>query len=141
MAKRYKYNLIKKNRSYEVNEAADIVGVTPQTIRVWHERGLRYLDETRPMMIRGEDLREFVKGLAAPKNPPMALGEFRCVKCQARRMPLGMMADYLPDNDKSGRLAAICPVCDRPLNLFYQASKLPELSKVLDIVVRRMSEA
>lgn len=140
MAKRYRYNRIKINRSYEINDAAKAADVTPQTIRVWHKRGLPYLDDKRPAMIRGEDLRDFVKNLSSRKAPPLALGEFRCAKCQARRMPYGMMADYFPHNEKSGRLAAICPVCDTPLSLFYKASKLPELSKVLEIAVRQVNE-
>ncbi|MDQ3246746.1 MAG: helix-turn-helix domain-containing protein, partial [Pseudomonadota bacterium] len=51
---------VKVNRSYTVEEAAEAVGATPQTVRIWIKSGLLALEGQRPVLILGWALKDFL---------------------------------------------------------------------------------
>lgn len=140
MAKRYDIRRVKMHRCYEVSEAADVLGITTQTVRKWIKDGLFVLTAKRPKLIPGEALRKYAQDLTSPKRllPP---GQFQCLRCKTARMPLGMMADYLPTDAHRGRLVALCGVCEATCSRFAKASDLPELSQILEIVTKHVNRA
>ena len=60
MARRISAIRVKANRSYTVEEAADAVGATPQTVRNWIKRGLPAMAAQRPILIIGCALKEYL---------------------------------------------------------------------------------
>jgi len=136
MPKRFKTRGIKANKSYRIDELADVAGVSIPTVRNWLKSGMPCVDDNRPTMIMGFHALDFLITRKANLKRPMALGEFYCLRCKAPRMPLGGMADYVPSSATAGRLKAICEVCECPCNRNISASKLPEFSRVLDVEIR-----
>jgi|TARA_R100000005_G_scaffold72265_1_gene39663 hypothetical protein len=136
MAKRISSRKIKINRSYDISEAAEACNVTPQTIRAWIKSGLLVLNSQRPSIILGFILKNFVDGLSKKGKSPLELEEFNCFRCKAPRKPFGMLADYVPLSEQTGRLMALCSVCESACNRFVKAADLDDFSKVLEIVVR-----
>lgn len=112
MARRYDRRRIKIHRTYSVSEVERVLCVHPNTVRRWIKVGLRVIEEKRPILIHGADLREF---LAALRPCPSRLrpGEIYCVACRGPRRPAGEMAEYRPTGPARGALIGICPTCDR----------------------------
>ena len=136
MAKRYNLRRIKKNQAYRVAELADETGVTEQTVRRWIKAGMVTIDTQRPTYILGEAATEFLKARQVKAKRPMELYELFCMTCKKRRTPLGMLADYTPQNALGGRLSALCCVCGRECFRNVSAAQLPGLHQNLDIATR-----
>lgn len=121
MAKRYPVSRIKTHRSYEVDEAADLLGCTPQTVRHWIREGLPAITDWRPYLILGRHLKPFLEAREAARKRPLGPNEFWCVSCKtARKSALGIIEEVaLPD----GRplLKGICGNCDGTLTRFVRA--------------------
>lgn len=121
------------NMQYDVQDAAEALGVTPQTVRLWIKDGLPTLNSSRPILIMGFHLRDYIENRFKKTKHKLALGEFYCMRCRVARKPFGMMADYVPLNAQRGRLEALCGVCDARCSRLATEASLLALSKALDI--------
>jgi len=138
MAKRFSTRGISKHRCYMVEEAALIIGATPQTIRKWGNGDLPLLTSRRPHLVNGSDLIAYIKARAdRTQRPKLEIGQVRCFRCGLREKPLGEMADYIPMTPTRGRLAALCSACEGECSLFIGQTKLALYAKVLDIFYRK----
>jgi hypothetical protein len=136
MARRFRTRAIKANKVYQVDELADAAGVSIPTVRNWIKAGLQLVDKNRPMMIMGFHALDFLKARKARASRPLALGEFYCLRCKAPRMPLGAIVDYVSSSATSGRLKAICQVCECQCNRNIRARDLAGIRMVLDVATR-----
>ena len=126
MARRVSAARVKAHRSYTVEEAAERVGVTPQTVRSWVRQGLTAMTAQRPYLIFGCALKEFLARAEADRKQPLRIGEFFCLRCKTARPPALGMADYSPMSRGHGRLHAFCAVCEGPCSRVVSAASLPE---------------
>lgn len=133
MARRASINRIKVHRTYTVQEAADCVGVTPQTIRRWAGQGLRIMAQSKPFLILGADLKSFVRDMRAPKRGPIPKGAFRCLSCNYTGPPALGILDYDPLSDRHGMLRGFCSQCEGAVTKIVSASALPVWSEGADI--------
>lgn len=107
---------IKLHRNYTVEEAARVLGIHKNTVRNWLKHGLLAIDDTRPAVILGWVLREFLerrRAAARSKCPP---GHFYCLRCRTPRRPAEGMADYSPFSPTVGNLKGLCEVCGAWMN-------------------------
>ena len=103
---------LKKHRTYTVEEAADTLGVTQQTVRTWLKTGgLSALTKKRPTLILGDVLKTWLKGRDDKRRRPMAADEVFCLTCKAPRKPDPELVEYKPQTETNGRVHALCPVC------------------------------
>lgn len=133
MAGRVTVRHIKAHRTYEIAQAAAIIGVTPQTIRAYQKRGPRVMTEGRPYLILGADLKAFVEKDRKSGDPPPALGEFKCLRCKANRNPAFGLADYKPLTPSRGILSAFCDTCEGRCTRFVSSAALPSWQAILTI--------
>ena len=133
MAKRTCFQKIKSNRSYTVEEAANVLLVGQQTVRAWTKAGLPTLSDRRPILILGSALRKYLKERAVKAKQPIAEDEFYCMSCKAPRKPMGMMVDFVVISDSKGRIVGICDVCEGTCSRIVSRAKLPELSRIFDV--------
>lgn len=103
---------IKIHRTYTVEEAAESLGAHKNTIRAWLKMGLKTVDDRRPALIRGVDLKTFINARRQEGKQACRPGELYCVKCREPRNPAGHMVDYLSVTSTSGNLRGICPICE-----------------------------
>ncbi len=136
MPKQAKLNGIKSFRCYTVQEAADISGVSTHTIRIWGKNGLRIMDSTRPVLIRGDDLSTYIKAQRATRKVPTAPHQIYCVGCGGARHPAENMADCVITG-KRAQLIALCEVCEAVLSKPVSQSQITELAKTLDLTIRQ----
>ncbi len=111
MARRYDCRRVKLNWIYTVAEVAKLLGVHKHTVSRWIERGLPLIEQKRPFLILGSDLREFLTA-QQPRKQPCRVDQIYCVRCRAPKRPAGDMVDYIPKTPTIGLLRGICPSCD-----------------------------
>ena len=117
----------KEHRPYTVDEAARAKKVHKGTIRAWLKAGLKSLDTSRPLMIRGCDLNKFCDEQRQKAKSPCTPGTIYCVCCKLPQTPAGLSVEYLPLTPKSGNLRGRCPDCSRSI---YRRVALASIASV-----------
>ncbi len=127
--------LAKTNRTYTVEEAARLWGLSRGTVRAWLKSGkLAAIDDQRPALIHGRDLRAFHEQRRASAKSPCLLGHLYCLRCRAPRRPALAMADYAPRAAGAGDLKALCEACGA---LMHRRTRQDQIGVVLpDVAVR-----
>ena len=105
--------LAKIYRSYSVEEASQLFRVHKNTVRNWLRQGLIAIDEERPIVIRGMELRRFVTDRRTRAKQTCGPGRMYCLPCRAPKVPAGNMAECIQTGESTGTLQGICPDCDR----------------------------
>ena len=104
MPRRVSGHQIKGNRAYTVEELAEALGVSQQTVRQWIKRGLNVLDERRPLLILGADAKTFLANRMSDQRCTLKFGEAYCTKCRAARAlePISVIARLLDLSERRG---------------------------------------
>ncbi len=134
--RRTKRKGVKSHRNYTVEEIARLLGVARGTVRRWTQKGLPFVTDQRPRLIRGEDLLEFLASLKAPKQRCMP-SECYCFKCRAPREPAAAMADIILDRSTSGNLRGLCPVCGGLTHKRVSLGAIDLLRAKLDVAIKQ----
>lgn len=124
MTRRHNVRRVKINRSYSISEAAKLLGVSKHTISRWIDAGLPLIEQKRPFLILGSELRDFVKA-RQPRKQPCRAGELYCVRCRVPKRPAFDEADFIPKTPTTGLLAGNCPTCE---SLIYRLTKIATLA-------------
>ena len=113
MAKRnFNPRLVKINRSYQVGDIANLFGIHKNSVRAWIKAGLSTIDESKPYLIRGERLRQFLEARRRKYKCKCQINEIYCVKCRAPKKPLGNMVDYnFLIQGGISNIMGLCPDC------------------------------
>lgn len=136
MLRRVSARKIKIHNQYTYEQAAGVLGVSVQTVRLWRQSGLDVLDSQKPHLILGFALKDFLNNRANKPERRLARDQFLCMTCNAPRRAYGGMADYLPYTDTRGRLEALCEVCEGLCGKFASPRLCAELAPVLTISTR-----
>lgn len=136
MPKRVSARKIKIHNQYTYEQAADVLGVSVQTVRLWRQAGLEVLDSQKPHLILGFALKNFLNTRNDKPERRLARDQFLCMTCNAPRRAYGAMADYLPYTDTRGRLEALCEVCEGVCGKFASPRLCTELAPILTISTR-----
>jgi hypothetical protein len=135
MAKRIRLHGIRRNRTYTYEDAAEVLGVSPQTVRGWRSSGLAVMTASRPHLILGEALIAFAKGRRVKGTVTLADDQLYCLSCRAAVRPWGMLADYAPISGKRGRLTALCEHCGKTCNRLVSSGDLDQFSGIFEIAM------
>ena len=111
-SKRANPRLIKLHRTYSVEEASDRLGVHKNTVRCWQAKGLRPVDDKRPVVFQGSVLRAFLEEQRRMAKRPCPPGTLYCFRCREPRAPALGMVEYAPRNARTGNLKALCNQCN-----------------------------
>jgi len=134
MPKKARLNGIKALRCYTVDEAAGVTGVSPHTIRRWARNGLPVLAATRPVLIRGDDLRSYIQ--AQRKNGKVKTGpcEFYCFRCRTARTAAGGFADCKINGNRVV-LTALCSTCETVMHRPVSKGRILEIGQTLALTI------
>ncbi len=127
MAKRVSTRGLRKNRHYTYEDAGDILGLSPHTVRGWKKLGLIVMTDSIPHIIIGEDLIDFIN---SRQVAPQKLGphEFWCCACKGPTTPLGRVAFYTPLTPARGQLEGLCATCEGVIFRFAGVRSLSDLA-------------
>jgi hypothetical protein len=127
--------LAKIHRNYSVEEISRLFAVDKNTVRAWLRQGLKPIDDQRPTVIRGEELRRFLADRRTRTKQLCGPGRIYCLPCQAVKLPAGKMADCVLTGTLLGTLQGICPDCNRMIFRKVNPQKLEAVRGDLDITV------
>ena len=127
--------LAKIYRCYSVEEVSRLFRVHKNTVRNWLRQGLTAIDEKRPIVIRGVELRRFLTGRRNRLKQTCGPGRMYCLPCRAPKVPAGNMAECIQTGESTGTLQGICPDCDRMIYRRVNPLKLGTVRGDLDVSV------
>ena len=134
MAKRLNHRLIKTLRTYTIEELADLLGCHKNTVRLWIKRGLPTLgDGKRPLLVHGEDARDFLQRRRAGLKRKCGPDEMLCFGCKEARRPAFGIADFKLPSGNVGMLSGLCEVCSTLMFKRTSVATLERLSQILDV--------
>jgi hypothetical protein len=131
--KRFDARRVKIHRSYQVDEAAKVLGSHKNTIRNWLGNGLEPIDERRPILIPGSKLRDYLQTRRRQSRSPCGPGQIYCLRCRTPKDPRSGTVDYIPITPTSGNLRGVCPDCLGPIYRTVSLSRLATVTGKLTI--------
>ena len=134
--KRINPRLIKLHRPYSVEEAARTLGKHKHTVRNWIKDGLPTVDDTRPVLVHGHELRTFLEGKRKAARRPCKPGTIYCFKCRQPRAPAFGVVEFTPRNAATGNLTALCSTCGTVMNRSARLASLAAIMPNLDVQIR-----
>src|SRR5215831_7651877 len=129
--------LAKIHRSYSVEDTSRLFKIHKNTVRHWLKQGLEPIDDHRPTLIRGEELRRFLTERRARAKRACGPGRIFCLPCRAPKVPAGNMAECVEVADTIGTLQGICPDCNRMIYRRLNPQKLNDVRGNLEVTVTR----
>jgi len=136
MPKQAKISGIKSFQCYTIQEAADIAGVSVHTIRNWAKDGLRLMDSARPVLIRGDDLRAYIKAQRENRRVKTKADEFYCLRCRAPCKAAAQLADCIITGNRA-KLTALCETCEGVVFKPVAQAQIAQLGRTLDLTIKR----
>lgn len=124
--------LIKTHRCYTVAEAAQALGVARVTVRRYLKDGLPCLDDERPLLILGKDLKAFLNEKRKRKQS-CRIDECYCMSCKAPRKPAFEEVEFHPTKGGRGNMRALCNVCCTVMHKVVSAEGLKALRAILTV--------
>ena len=141
MAKRYKTRLIKRRESYSFKQICELFGVHERTVQGWKQEGLKIINDSKPHLVPGADLKEFLMKKQANRKTKLQSNEFYCTKCrQAVRSTDNEVFLVLSgktigkDQMKEIVIKGACEYCNTRINRFSHEGKLQEIKENFDVV-------
>ena len=141
MGKRANPMAVKASLTYEVGEAAALLGKSPATIRNWINDGLPVMSAKKPNLILGAAIRDYLRAKHKAVKSPLAPDELNCFSCRAGRKPLGMMVTAFPNNAKTINLKGQCSHCGGKAGRIIAVSKTEAFAQTFDFKNGVSSEA
>ena len=135
MAKRYNPNKCKINRNYSISEIALLYGVHKSTVKSWLRKGLKRIDNQRPYIILGRELKQFIKDLRTINKRPCELGEIYCMKCRTPRVPEQKSIVFESESSRFGRIRGSCNVCNSSMNRYFRLADLAVLQRHFAVIL------
>lgn len=136
MARRFSHSRIKTHRVYSVSEVAGALGAHRQTVIRWIKSGDLTADTTtRPWIIAGSDLKQFLGHKSRARKCQLALWQLYCFRCHGPREPAGKMAEFTLETATVGNLAALCPDCFAVMNRKLRRSDLEAVRSRIEVTV------
>lgn len=137
--KRPSSRLVKSHRNYTVDDVANLLDVAKGTVRRWIKNGLPCIDDQRPLLILGNDLRDYLDSRKRARQE-CQLHECYCLKCKKPRSPALDMADFIVLTPTNGNLRALCPECSKLMYKRLSKVNLPAVQQLLTVTIMQPDE-
>ena len=130
--RRYRINLIKGTYLYEPSEIAKLFHIHRNTVRHWLKEGLNPIDDRRPVLVHGSDLKAFLARRQEGRRQKCAPGQFYCFRCRAPRTPWENLVDVAPHTETVAKLTAICCACETRMHRTIRRADLPKFTAAIE---------
>ena len=137
MGKRiYPLNKIKYWYCYDINDICDLyqeVDLSDRTIFSWIKKGLVKIDNKRPFLIRGYDLKNFLGKMNKSNKCQTKFDQMFCMSCKDAR---NFYQNQITIEMKNNFLAVktICRTCKSTMNKSYKLDNFGELKRKFNMV-------
>ena len=127
MSKRINPNRVKINRNYTVMDVSETLGVHPKTVRNWIRAGLSVIDESRPLLIQGADLKLYLKQKRKTYLHKCELNEMYCFKCNRPTEPSINSLEFIAKPAGMGQMTGRCGECGKRVNKYVSWSDINQI--------------
>ena len=130
--KKRKYNtrLIKQGCSYSTQDIVALYGLHKRTVQMWYSEGLSRIDDRKPYLVMGRDLKEFLDKRQGNRKRHCKPNEFYCFKCREPRTCWENAVDIKFQNEKRLLITGLCSQCETPVNKASSTKELEEIQKI-----------
>lgn len=131
MAKAYNISRISYLFCYGIEDICNLFKARklhPQTVRTWFKNGLKAIDDKKPSLVYGYELKRFLGKLNDDHKLELAFDEFYCFSCKQPCKPYKGLV-YIEQTDNLLKAKAICPKTKKIINRNYKLTDYPELKK------------
>ena len=118
MSSRNNPNRIKIHRSYTVIEASEATGYHPKTVRNWIHLGLPVVNEKRPLLICGVDLKIYLKKKRKTYMHRCEAHEMYCFKCRQPSNPSIESLNFIAKPAGMAQMTGRCSECGCKANKY-----------------------
>jgi hypothetical protein len=132
----YNPNRVKVNRSYTYTELAAVFGVHKNTIAAWVKDGLPCLQEQRPFLLLGVNVKAFLQQQRAAKKQKCKPNEMFCMRCKAPSKPAENFVEYTMESPTKLHLLGLCERCDCIINKYVSYKDLERYAQIFDLESR-----
>ena len=122
--RKYNTNLIKRTVSYSTNEICSLFGIHKRTVHQWYKDGLQRIDDRKPYLVHGSELKRFLKARNNKRKQKCAVNELYCCKCRKPQKSWEGLVDIKVLNNKSVLIMGICEVCGTKINKLFSVKNL-----------------
>ena len=132
----YNVRVFRSKRAYSFAEIAEMLGTHIRTVQNLRKEGLPILEDgTKPFLVMGQDIRNFLTERVRKRRKPLKVGEFLCPRCRQPRksrpekLTVEITGRRLGPKYKQVLLRGVCEVCGLSLLLFSSDRKIVEWQK------------
>ena len=115
---------IRTTTTYSPVEIASLFAIHRNTVFRWIRDGLQPLDDSKPLLIHGSELRRYLKQRSRKRKQTCAPDEMPCFRCRAPRSPIHGTISIARQNAQTLTLTAICATCGTRMYRAGSARKL-----------------
>lgn len=109
MDKRANPMAVKSALTYTIEEAAMALSKNPATIRNWIKDGLPVMAKSKPYLISGDAIREYLRAKYKSAKRPLRADELYCPTCRVGRCPVDLVVVSEPITAKTLLLQGVVP--------------------------------
>lgn len=141
MSKRANPMAVKAALTYDVNEAASTLDKTPATIRNWIKDGLPVMKSSKPYLLSGAAIRQYLRSKYRNAKRPLGQTELYCPSCRKGQNPLGLAVNISSLTAGTSLLKGVCSQCDGTCTRMIATAKTAEFAQTFKITEQAKSEA
>ena len=130
---------IRQSQTYSRHEISKKLGIHKNTITHWVKVGLAPLDNRKPELFHGSELKRFIKARRQKRKNICADNEMFCLKCRMPRTAKDKSVSIFKPNEKTANLVGECTVCGTTINRRISIGKLAIFEKSFGIETRQSS--
>ena len=126
----YNTNKIKRTETYSVNQISDLFHIHKRTAQAWFKEGLQRIDNQRPYLVLGSELKRFIKERQNKRKQKCQIDELYCMKCRLPRKVKGNQVLIIRLNEKSAQIVGICCDCGSKVNQLNSLKNIEKIAKI-----------
>ena len=119
--------------SYSDEDIATQLGITPHTVVSWRNKGLIPIDNHRPTLYHGFNVKETLGKMNNKKKLKLALDEFYCLGCKDIKKPFHSQIS-VGGEENQARTTAICPACHKRMIKVLNWTQLHQIKNFYRVV-------
>ncbi len=135
MKKKRTYNtrLIKRSRSYTLQEIAELYDLHINAVYRWVKGGLLCIDMQKPQRVHGSDLIDFLTARQSKRKQICKPTEMYCCSCRKPQPIWENTVDLIVSNSKQLNMTGLCAVCATTMFKGGSVKKLSEYYETLNV--------
>ncbi len=133
MRRTYSISRIKRDFGYYIPEICDLLGAHKNTVLRWIRNGLPKIDDSKPFLIHGSQLRGFLANQQTSRKSRCGPDEFYCFRCRQPRRPWNGIVDITFRSNKVLNLSGLCEQCECVINKCNSVANLPQIAKTFNL--------